>query len=340
MAHEIDITDGIASYADARTDAWHQLGQQVGHTMTADEAMEAAHLSGWNVRKMPLTIPQEPVITEYGVTTPEPIAVPDRFATVRTNPINGGIDYLGVVGDRYTPIQNEENAELLNMLADESGAHFETAGALRGGRQTFVTMKLPEAMVFDGPGGRDASEIYIAALNSHDGSSALRLLVTPVRIVCANTQSAALGAAKASWSIRHTAGSRFQIAEARESLRLTFRYVAAFEEQCERMVARSMAEDEVDVFLRELFEVEDAETERRSEIRQDHVRGALGMLRSPANAAIAGTAYGAYNAVTEYVDHGWRTRGAGGRSGVTAESAVFGDGAALKARAFERLITS
>ena len=62
MAHELDITNGVASFANSRADAWHRLGQSVGHTMTAREALAASHLADWNVRKMPLIIPLEPVI--------------------------------------------------------------------------------------------------------------------------------------------------------------------------------------------------------------------------------------------------------------------------------------
>ena len=63
MAHELDITNGVASFANSRADAWHRLGTSVGHAMTGHEAMQAAHLANWNVRKMALVIPQEPVIT-------------------------------------------------------------------------------------------------------------------------------------------------------------------------------------------------------------------------------------------------------------------------------------
>jgi hypothetical protein len=160
MAHEIDITNGIASFA-ARTDAWHRLGQIVGHAMTAEEALAAAHLSGWNVRKMALQVPQEPVITDNGVTTPAPLPVDDHFATVRTNPITGNIDVLGVVGSKYEPVQNEESCALLNALTDESGAVFETAGALRRrrarihlGRSPSTSGRTPHAQ----RAGRCASE--------------------------------------------------------------------------------------------------------------------------------------------------------------------------------------
>jgi Domain of unknown function (DUF932) len=53
---------------------------------------------------------------------------------------------LGIVGSKYEPVQNEESCALLNAVTDESGAVFETAGALRGGREIFVTMRLPTGL--------------------------------------------------------------------------------------------------------------------------------------------------------------------------------------------------
>jgi hypothetical protein len=129
---------------------------------------------------LPLTTAE---VSEGGVT---PIEVPG-FATVRTNPFTGAPEALGVVGGGYTPLQNEDHAEFLNLLADESGAIFDTAGSLRGGRQVFITMQLPGSLTVD---GTDRVDLNIAALNSHDGTSAFRIPVTPVPFVCANTQSA------------------------------------------------------------------------------------------------------------------------------------------------------
>ena len=123
MAHEIDITSGIASFANARSDHWHRLGQSVGHTMTAREALDAAHLSNWNVRKMPLQVPQQPIITDDGVTTPRPLTVPDYYATVRTNPVHGGLDVLGVVGSKYEPVQNEASPASFWTPSPTSPAH-------------------------------------------------------------------------------------------------------------------------------------------------------------------------------------------------------------------------
>jgi phage/plasmid-like protein (TIGR03299 family) len=305
MAHELDITNGHVSFANSRSDAWHRLGQSVGHTMTAREALHAAHLAGWNVRKMPLQVPQEAIVTDSGVTTAAPLPVPDQYATVRTNPITGELNVLGVVGSKYEPVQNEESCALLDALVDEGGAHYETAGALRGGREIFVTMKLPESMTFDGRDeSKDRTDFYLAALNSHDGSSKFRFLVTPVRIVCANTQTAAIGRAQASFGIRHTGGARVAINEARAALKLSWRYVEAFEAEAAALYAQPMDTVEMHDFAARLVDVDGADSTNGRRSRRDRASAIVKLwTSSPTIAPIAGTRWAAYNAVTEYVDH-------------------------------------
>ncbi|KAA1242784.1 DUF945 domain-containing protein [Mycobacterium simiae] len=351
MAHELDTTtgaDGIAHvfFANSRADHWHRLGQSVGHAMTAREALDAAHLAGWNVRKMALQVPRQPVVDDTGVTAPAPLAVPDHFATVRTNPVTGGLDVLGVVGSKYEPVQNEASCALLDALVDESGARFETAGALRGGRETFMTMKLPTAIVFDGrDGAADRTELYLAALNSHDGSSRFTFLVTPIRIVCANTQSAALREAKASWGIRHTGGARAAIQQARDALKLTWRYVEAFETEAAALYARPMDTDEVRTFADALLEVDSATSAATARHRRERAAGIVTLwTSSPTIAPIAGTRWAAYNAVTEYLDHHVPVRGARTSSAASATRALRNIASAaspgsLKARAFRMLQT-
>ena len=103
----------------------------------------------------------------------------------------------------------------------------------------FLSMKLPTTMQI---GGIDPVDLYLVALNSHDGTSAFRLLVSPVRVVCANTQALAIRRAQASFSIRHTSGAKGNIAQARQALGLTFRYVEAFEAEAEKLIAQEMTD--------------------------------------------------------------------------------------------------
>jgi phage/plasmid-like protein (TIGR03299 family) len=346
MAHELDSTDGHVSFANSRDDAWHRLGQSVGHTMTARQALDAAHLAGWNVRKLPLQVPQEPIIGPDGVTTPAPLAVPDFYATVRTNPINGRLDVLGVVGRKYEPVQNEASCELLDALVDESGAHFETAGALREGRETFVTMKLPKAMIFAGrDGSQDRTAFYLAALNSHDGSSAFRAMVTPIRVVCANTQTAAIAAAKASFAIRHTGRAHTSIQEARTTLKLSWRYIDAFEAEAAALYDQPMDTDEIRQFADTLLEVSSAGTAATARHRRQRARGIVKLwTSSPTITPIAGTRWAAYNAVTEYLDHVVPVRGARNNGDASTARALrtitaAGSAQSLQAKAFRLLQT-
>ena len=245
MAHQIETHGTRAAALFARTDPWHRLGTTVaGAAFTAEDAMTLGHLGGWNVRKAPVTATE---IHDDGVTSME---VPGAFATVRTNPFTGATEPLGIVGGGYHPLQNEEHAAFLNHLADVSGATFDTAGSLRGGRQVFVTMRLPEHLSI---GGSDRVDLNIAALNSHDGSSAFRVLITPVRVVCANTQHAALRNHLSSWSIRHTRNAKAAVQAARDTLGLTFAYVEAFEAEAERMINTSVTDAAFFELVQNLF---------------------------------------------------------------------------------------
>ena len=129
MAHQLDITRGIASFASANTDAWHRLGQVVrkddGGLMTAEEALEAAHLSRWNVRKEPA----------FAVVNGQTVQIPGCNAVVRDNPIvSSQIDVLGNVGNSYHVIQNEEHAALLNAAAERDALAIENARLREGVR--------------------------------------------------------------------------------------------------------------------------------------------------------------------------------------------------------------
>lgn len=339
MAHQLETwADGSASFASARLHAWHRLGTVLPDRFDAAQAMNHAKLGGWRVRKEAL---QTTVLTADGVST---LDVPEQFATVRTNPVTGRPDVLGVVGRGYTPIQNEEHAALLDALVDESGAHFETAGSLRGGRQVFLTMKLPTTMQI---GGVDPVDLYLVACNSHDGTSAFRLLVSPIRVVCANTQAIAIRRAQSSFSIRHTSGASGQIEQARQALGLTFKYAETFQAQADAMIAQAMTDRQFRELIDAVWHVDDkadtsakAGPSKRSQTIAANRRAVLIDLwrSSPTAEAIRGTAWGAYQAITEYTDHFAPIGEKRNPGAARAERAITSANvAAVKTRAFDLL---
>lgn len=334
MAHEIEThTDGTAAFVSARQHAWHGLGTVLPAEFTAEQAMEHAHLGGWNVRCEPITAQ---VTTAAGAEVDMP--VDNRFAVVRDNPFTTEPEIFTVVGSQWAPVQNEEHAEFLNDLVDEGGAHFETAGSLRGGRQVFVTMKLPRTMRI---GGVDDIDLYIAAMNSHDGTSGFRTIVTPVRVVCANTQAAALRQAKTTYTVRHTQNIRRNMQQAREALDLTFTWADAFEVEAEKMIQETLTARKFDAMIERVFgKIDKDAPERTKAPKIERVETIKGLMASGTQHEIRGTRWAGYQAIVEYIDHFAPVRGAEGAEAQAKRSLRAVDDPAmvgLKRDAFEAM---
>lgn len=292
--------DGTAAFFSNREVPWHRLGLITEGALTADAALKAAQLD-WQVHKTIDPI-AAPVLTDTGL---ELIAMDDKFLTYRPHPKTGELQALGVVGKQYTPIQNIEAFEFLNNLADEHGAVFETAGSLHNGRRVFMSMKLPNTLMI---GGVDQIDMYLVAWNSHDGLSAFNVIATPIRVVCQNTLTAAIGSAKASWSVRHTASATGQVAAARETMGLTFAYSKALEAEAEALIAKHMNDREFAKFVESLVPMpapkpgEDKVSPRTVSNVEQTRSDIVGLWSAPTQENIHGTAWAAWNAVTEWAD--------------------------------------
>ena len=310
------LANGKVAFADSRKDAWHQLGQLDQGVMTAEEALEKAYLANWNVRTTPLQTTA--TVNVGGEEVPFQMNVPRHFASVRTNPVTGLVEVLGVVGNSYVPIQNEEHIDFMNTLLEQSGAHVETAGSLNGGKNVFVTMQLPDFMQV---AGKDAYKLYLAALNSHDGNGSYRLITTPVRVVCANTQAAALKNFVSSYTVRHTRNAKTTIAQAQQALELTFKYAEEFEREMEKLLDQKFTVKQMDGLMDKLWTPPAKDASRtilgRHEEKLTVVKGLF--QSSPNLKDYRNTRYAAYNAVTDYLDHFSPTPSTGDAATVRAE---------------------
>lgn len=334
MAHEIETFGDKAAFVSYRELPWHRLGTVSQDPLDVQSALDLAHLSNWNVRKTPMTAHVPVGEDEYAL-----VPVPDKFAVVRDNPFQfGQVDVLGVVGDRYEPVQNEEHAAFLDALID-GGMRVETAGSLRDGKEVFVTMKAPDTIKI---GGVDPVDIYLSALNTHDGSKSFRVITTPVRVVCANTQAAALRAATGSFSKRHTSGNGGAVARARDTLGITFNYAEQFEAEAEKMVQESMTRDQFWDIVKDLYPVADTDSDLIAERKRDRQTNLVNLFsESPTISNVRGTRWAGYQAITEYLDHFSTIPGAGPQEARVrrAEKIMSGEFNDLKQNAFRILAT-
>lgn len=292
----MSLADGTSAYAEnnERETAWHRLGQTVTGAMTASEAIRHAHLDGWNVRV-------EPVMT----TTPDGIVtVKDRFATLADIRKTADGDeretrVFDIVGSNYTPIQNERAFELCDLIVSNSGANYETAGALGDGRKTFLSMRMPEGITIQG----DVTDLYLVVQNTHDGSGSLKIMTTPVRVVCANTLAMALRDHKTSWTIRHTKSADESIAVARQSLSLAFEAGNEWAGVMNTLASKSMTDAEFGVFMRDLYATDEDMSKRQVTANETDMAGITALWNNSATmTTLDQTAFRAYNAYTEYFD--------------------------------------
>jgi phage/plasmid-like protein (TIGR03299 family) len=167
---------------------------------TAADVMFAAGLD-WEVAKCEL-VAKMPIHTDkpenggFVFGSNNYVDCPNAYATYRT-------DYnipLGIVKERYTPVQNIDAFTFFDGAIGKDKAIWQTAGFFGSGERIFVSAKLPKNILVDG----DPVENYLVFTTSHDGSSGVKILFTPIRVVCQNTLNAAIATSSNFVSFRHT----------------------------------------------------------------------------------------------------------------------------------------
>lgn len=236
--HGLDMSTGRAALYTS-TPAWHSLGTVVeGGTTDIATVLKAGGIN-FLVDKFPVLFK-----TDDG----ELRTLEDAFVTVRRDTEAG----LGVVGDRYQVVQNHAIFEFLQALVGRDDVVWESAGALRGGRRVFVTMRMPDTIVIDPAGVADVVAPFLAAFNSHDGLTGYETVVTPWRPVCGNTERFALRDAVARWSTPHVGDPLARLRAAEETLRLTHKYYQSYAAEQELLLATDV---DIDTFVEVVTDV-------------------------------------------------------------------------------------
>lgn len=310
--HGLEIINGEASFFAARQPAWHGLGTILPSNVSAEEAIKIAKLD-WHPEIIPL------VASFDGFT----VEVPGRNLVVREDPEAPGLPIvLGVVGNNYTPIPVEEAAAFAEAISEVDGSVWHTAGVINRGKRIFMLLERPESLVLS---NGDAIKRYTMVATANDGTMSLVVKPTNVRVVCQNTMNFALRKAGTTYRVRHTVKYASRMEEAIRALRLEEKYVEAFREQAEKLLSRKMLETEIAEFF---AKVAGADLEQGSK-KLDEL---MSIYRAPTQDNARGTAWGALNAVVEYVDF---ARPSGQRD--TAKAAALFSPNALKQKALSLL---
>lgn len=254
MAHDLEIRDGKASMMSVRATPWHQLGVVLTDApKNAQEALEAANLD-WNVTMRPIFDEMHQEIESHK-------------AIVRD--VDGR--RLGVVSSKFGVVQNHEAFSMLDDVVASGEATWETAGALSEGRRVWGMVKVNDATFTIKKG--DDIETYAFVSLAHDGSASIKMAYTPVRIVCANTLSAALHGVRNRFvdahdlddtstpvkavSVRHTSNVKTRLEQAKKALGLV-RNEAKLAAEAYRVIANAtISTSQADEFIKRLLPIGD-----------------------------------------------------------------------------------
>tara|TARA_Y100000004_G_scaffold66697_1_gene74727 strand:- start:2094 stop:3125 length:1032 start_codon:yes stop_codon:yes gene_type:complete len=167
-----------------RQPAWHRLGEVFpeGEKVTASDGMRRADIL--------FGIDKEPTYTKSGLET-------GQYAVVR-EPTSDDPErrVLASVGKEWTAIQAKDLGKMLDPISEKFPV--ETVGAIGNGEKIFLSMDAGASTI----AGED-HELYWLVTDHRDGTGALSIAFTPVRVVCQNTLITGLRSAKVSVSLKH-----------------------------------------------------------------------------------------------------------------------------------------
>ncbi len=261
------------------------------------------------------------------------------FASVRT-------DTNAVLGagmsDRYNAIQNTEGAAVLGDLSGiaKDGVTFARGMTFDAGRVAVMQLDLGEMVIGDTgrAGFKDVVKKRITWTNSHDGSGAAKIFTTPIRIVCANTLTAAMGRAKDGIAIRHTETAKDRLEDARKILKLVNNQLIRTEATYNALAAKKINNDHIREVLADLFP---SEAKEQSKAQAEAIAQVGHFLKNADGGRIdPESGWNLYNSITHYTDHKSPIRIHNGRNLGEArfQSVIQGTIAEKNAKALSKIV--
>jgi len=264
-----------------RVAPWHGLGVRVESALSSENALQQSGLN-WNVV-------QRPVMTSSY----------DPISGYKANIRDTDNRVLGVVTDRYKVVQNHEAFAFTDSLLGE-GVRYETAGSLNEGRKIWLLAKLPDKYFLEG----EEIDPFICFTNSHDGTGAIRVLITPIRIICQNTLNLAITTAKRAWSTIHVGDLATKLDVARSVLVIAHDYMGKLGAEFHRLNKIKLSDAKVMEYIEMLLPMD----ENPSPIHQKNVQQIRDDLKiryfdAPDLQYVGKTAYRFLCSVSDFATH-------------------------------------
>lgn len=232
---------------------------------------------------------------------------------------------LGVVGKRYTPIQNADAFAPLQYLKDEGFIEeFEQAGCIEGGQRAFVVARLSRQISLT-----DEHHARLLFSTSHDGSGSYSVRALAERLHCRNQIPRLRKLGRSIMAIKHTQSAAIRVMQVRAQVLDEVQWFDEYTEKYEWLLNEPNHGNEEREFLDMVAPLPSkssvtarqmtAAVKRRDDISR--------RIHSPANENIKGTLAALFQGAVEYSDYDAR--------GNNSERILLGRDIEFKQRAWD-----
>lgn len=257
---------------------------RVANDATIQEAMDAAGLLRWDVRKRLI---ETDAITDK-----------DDFEIIRDT--EQGIHRLSISGERYETVQNEQLAEMADKITG-GDVTVDVVGSYNNGRNVFITLCLGENIVLDPEGQADEIGRYLTMRTSHDGSTAVQAIMHKMRLDCQNMLAGIKSGALSTFSMRHTQSVEGRIADARRALGIAFKQDDVFTQEMELLLSREVTDQQFWEMVQNVFPKPEADVRGSLKKWETKTETVVGIWKGDTLSGLDKTAYRAYNALNEHL---------------------------------------
>ena len=264
-----------------RVAPWHGLGVRVESALSSQDALIQSGLD-WKVV-------QRPIMTN----------VYDPIPGYKANIRDTDNRILGVVTDRYKVVQNAEAFAFTDALLGE-GIKYETAGSLQDGKKIWILAKLPDKYIIEG----EQIDPYLVFSSSHDGNGAIKVAMTPIRVVCQNTLNVALSSAKRMWSTIHVGDLAAKMDEAHNTLLLAEKYMGKLGTEVSKLSKIKLSDAKVMEYIDMLLPMDEQPSDtHRKNIRRIQEDLKIRYFDAPDLEHVGKNAYRFLCAVSDFATH-------------------------------------
>jgi phage/plasmid-like protein (TIGR03299 family) len=314
--HGIDESVTGGAFASIRDKAWHNLGYVSDVQISASELLK----KGWcdyPIYKRPaVSLIEDPDDPSNVVT----VTNDRRWHLLRDNPETEAPEILGDVGKDY-PVWTPHDilVGFGDAILDLGHPTVSTCGALDGGRQAFMSFKLPQDVVVGGLTD-ETINLWLVVHTSFDQSAPTSATVTPVRAVCRNTIRAGVDKAVTRFQLKKTKNADLHAKQAQTALGLVVPHRQQLQVVADKLVNMTITNNRFHEIITNEFGPGEDPSKAALKV-WDEKAAKLDTLfsLSDTQANIRHTGWGALQAVGEYAD--WMTK-VGGKNAKRDADAV------------------